>query len=111
MNFCLVPEETVQKGCEASSVADLQNLAGQGPEGPDLTLSRKLDYMISKNPSKTSKNYFRAKSYLGSPLAWEEKNKTKQNNSLLMMFPTLLECRHLEKMPTFQKLSRLPPTE
>lgn len=36
MNFHLVPEETVQKGCGASSAADLQNLAGQGPEGPDL---------------------------------------------------------------------------
>lgn len=52
MNFHLDPEETVQKACGVASASDLQNLAGQGPEGPGFTLSKKLDYVISKNPSK-----------------------------------------------------------
>lgn len=35
-------EQVIQRGCETSVVGDMQNLVGQGPEKPDLTLNQQL---------------------------------------------------------------------
>lgn len=110
INFCLVPQGTVQEDCVVPGapgfwMSELQGLwsprdfLGRGPEKPELTFSKKLDSQCPKSLPRLSDYDFRAESYLGSPFSWKTKY-LKNCNSLLMISPALLDCRHLKRMPT-----------